>query len=84
MGARDQHVGSIRMVGDRGWVGNTLVMDRFVAVIGEIVHHIARVCVERGETLGVGGMVSQVVWHLGFVSDGGIIVGSRGMVCRLS
>jgi len=72
------------MVRDRGRVGNTLVVDRFVAVIGEIVHHVARVCVERGETLGVGCVVCQVVWHLGFVGDGGIVVGDRGVVCRLS
>jgi len=72
------------MVGDRGWVGNTLVVDRFVAVIGEIVHHVARVCVERGETLGVRCMVCQVVWHLGLVSNWGIVVGGRSMVGRLS
>jgi len=33
MSTRYQHVGSFRMVGDRGRVGNTLMVDRLVAVI---------------------------------------------------
>jgi len=79
MGARDQHVGSMGVVGDRGRVGQSLWMDWLIVIIRKVVEDIARVVGWR-KTLGVW-MSMKVVWHLWFVSCWNIIMRCWMMAC---
>ena len=76
MGARDQHVSSMGVVGHRGRVGHSLRVDGLIVVIGKVVEDIARIMGWR-KTLGMW-MSMKVVWHLWLVCCWHIIVWCRG------
>ena len=79
VGARHQHVGSVREVRDRGRVGQGLGVVGLVVVIGQVVQHIPRV-VWGGQALGVGVLSCQIVGHLGFVCSRQVVLRSWGHI----
>ena len=73
MGARDQHVGSMGVVGNWGGVGQSLRVDRLVVVIRQVVEDIAGI-MGRRKTLGMW-MSMQIIWYLWLVCCWHIIMG---------
>merc|ERR1719350_2242322 len=54
-------------------MGNALLVDWLVVIIGKIMHYIARVTMEWGKTLRMWWVVFYVIWHFGHVGGRNII-----------